>query len=412
MNNNRLRLPKNWAFIVIVNLLIAALLGLLLRYKINYSLRIVNYSYLLHAHSHFVFHAWAGLALISSFVQFLLPKEKGDKSTYGWIFWLMFLASYGMLISFIIQGYGFYSILFSAIAQFVYYWFVIQFIIDSKSTIKNKIIKLFSFASLVALLISTLGPYFLAYFSANISSPLLTKSALYFYLHFQYNGWFSFAILTLFFNWLYNKKLVYKSSYLKWITILFIIGILPGFSLSIIGYVKNNLVILSAYFAVITKIIAVFLLFISILKIRSELNNTLSIPMKILWGISGISVLLKTIMEALLLNQNLAAFAFSYRPLVIGYLHLILLVMLTFYLLGYFIEKGQLIIINKRLSSYSLWGFVIFSLCSELFLFLQASSFLFSIQMTFLYSYNFYITVFIAISLLLLIISQTKYLKR
>lgn len=410
---HKIQLPKNWAFIALVNLLIAALLGLILRYKLNYSLRSINYSNLLHAHSHFVFHAWAGLALIGSFVEFLLPREKREKKVYGWVFWLMTMASFGMLISFTIQGYGFYSILFSTIAQIVYYWFTIQFIKDGKKDIKNKTVRLFSFAALGTLFISTLGPYFLAYFSVKGSpTPLATRGALYIYLHFQYNGWFFFGIMSLLFDWLNGKNLVHKPSYLKWSAILFIVGVIPGASLSIIGYTSETWISISAYFSVITKIIAALLIFVSLFKVRRNLNQILTRPMKVLWGVSAFTFFAKTGMETFSLNPDLALVVFSLRPLVIGYLHLIFLLMFTLFLFAYFFDKNQLKYKNTRLLTIGLWGFVVFSTLSEIFLFLQAYSYYFSVRMPLLSKYIFFVTLGIVLSLSLFVSSQFKYLKQ
>lgn len=412
MKSNKLQLPKNWAFITLVNLLVAALLGIVLRYKINYPLRMVNQSNLLHSHSHFVFHAWAGLALMSSFVQFLLPKEKKQKSAYGWIFWLMIATSIGMLVSFAIQGYGLFSILSSTIAQILFYWFTVQFMVDGWNTIENKTVKLFSFASLIALFLSTLGPYFLAYFSIKgPSTPLVTRGALYFYLHFQYNGWFSFAMLSLFFNWLHTRKLIYKASYLRWSSILLILGIIPGFALSLIGYKNDWWIYANAYFAVITQVIAVALICISIYMVRKELMERLSKTMKLLWSLAILALIAKTGMQVFSLNPNLALIAFDSRPLVIGYLHLIFLIMLTFFLFAYFFDNNQLRYNQSKLTKVSLWSFVIFSIISELFLFMQAGAFYLSIRMAWIPKYTFFVTIFMVLALAIFVFSQVRHLK-
>ncbi len=49
---------QKWIKICFINLLIVALLGVTLRYKIAFSLPFVDQKHLLHGHSHFAFAGW------------------------------------------------------------------------------------------------------------------------------------------------------------------------------------------------------------------------------------------------------------------------------------------------------------------------------------------------------------------
>jgi hypothetical protein len=69
-----------------------------------------------------------------------------------------------------------------------------------------------------------------------------------------------------------------------------------------------------------------------------------NVPMlvKWLWGFAFLAFVLKILMQALSVIPSISHFAFGYRPIVIGYLHLVLLGLVTFSILGFLIEQKLL----------------------------------------------------------------------
>ena len=62
-------------------------------------------------------------------------------------------------------------------------------------------VKLLSVAAVVSLAVSSVGPFTLAYIMASHSGDaILFRDALYTYLHFQYNGYFTLTVMALFFH--------------------------------------------------------------------------------------------------------------------------------------------------------------------------------------------------------------------
>ncbi|HLS71605.1 MAG TPA: hypothetical protein VK027_08080 [Chitinophagaceae bacterium] len=340
---------------------------------------------------------------ITAFIYFLLPKHKSKKPAYCIYFWLMQIAAWGMLITFSIKGYFLWSIIFSTLAQFVFYFFSIIFIKDiSKEQNISKTVKYFAISSVILFIISSLGPYFLAYFSIKgPSTPLVTRGALYYYLHFQYNGWFTFA---LFLHWLKQKNIVHYTKNHKYIYFLLTIGIIPGYALSLIGYLKDAWVYICAYFAVLTQLIALFLFLKEIWIHNKRISSKLNTLQKAFWGIAFLSFVAKTVLQAFSLNPNLALVAFSLRPLVIGYLHLIFLCMLSFFMIAYLLNMQQISIHKNKLSKIGLWAFFFLSILSEILLFLQAYAYYFSIRMVFIPKWLLFVTLFMVLSYLLFLI--------
>src|SRR5580765_6316496 len=131
---------RNWLKISLVNLMLVAFMGIVLRYKIAFSLPFIDEKYLLHSHSHFAFAGWITQALMALMVQWLSQyKGIGVYKKYRWLLYSNLITAYGMLISFILVGYAFWFILFSTLSIFVSYSFAILFWKDLR-TLENKTI--------------------------------------------------------------------------------------------------------------------------------------------------------------------------------------------------------------------------------------------------------------------------------
>ena len=186
-----------WLKICLFNLLIVALLGTTLRYKIIFPLPWIDQKHLLHSHSHFAFTGWISQLLLVLMVHFLdQQKQNNTFRKYNRLLLLNLISAYGMLISFFLQGYGPVSIGFSTLSILVSYYFAYRFWLDSSSIGINKITLLFFKASLIFNILSSAGAFALAFMMANkIVQQNWYLAAQYFFLHFQYNGWFFFACM-------------------------------------------------------------------------------------------------------------------------------------------------------------------------------------------------------------------------
>src|SRR5579859_629136 len=185
---------RTWVLLCLVNLAVVAILGVLLRYKIAWELPAVNYKYLLNAHSHFAFNGWVTTVLFTAFLYVLICSGRPLSKVYTWQFWLNQVSSYGMLVCFMWQGYGPVSIFFSALSVLFSYWFAYQFSKDLGKTDLPHGVKICLTAALSFLVLSSAGPFLLDYsMSHAIGDRNFYMNAIYLYLHFQYNGWFTFA---------------------------------------------------------------------------------------------------------------------------------------------------------------------------------------------------------------------------
>lgn len=368
-------LPRDWAIWCILNLLIVSFLGLMMRYKIVLPLPFANQAYLLHAHSHFVFCGWVSLTLFCCMVVFILPEQVSSRPAYRYMFWLLEAASIGMLIAFLCQGYGFFSIIGSFLFILIFYWFIVRIWKDYRETRAPGEITWFIKASLIWFVVSSAGFYILGYYSLNTAagaSPMELRAILYFYLHFQYNGWFTFAVFGLLLHWLHRIRFYPGSSGMKAVFWLLTVGVVPGYFLSVIGFYPYWWIQALSAIAVGAHIIAGGILFFIVVKGYGHLGRFIPRETDILWKIATAAYFLKIALQGATIVPSWASFAFSFRPLIIGYLHLVFLCFITFFLMGYLFYHHRLTARETVAGKWGLALFIIFVILNEAVLFGQS----------------------------------------
>ncbi|AEW85274.1 hypothetical protein HUE46_12790 [Flavobacterium columnare] len=390
---------KNWALISIFNLLIVVVLGTLMRYKIAFEFPFFQQKNLLHAHSHFAFSGWISQTLF--FLLAALHKQEKYKK-YNILLLVNLICSYGMLGSFIIQGYGLISIIASTLSIIITYFFTYFFLKDNKkNTLSNMWIK----GGLFFNFISTLGTFFLAYMLAtkNINENMYHFS-IYFYLHFQYNGWFLFTIIGLFI-----KKLSLEAQLIKKLTnyfYLFFISCIITYIFSILWVeVPKWVFLLTAIFTFLQLFFWFKMQYLFITKFKNQ-YETLPLILKRILLIILIATTLKFVLPIGLLINELKHFVYSNRTIVIAYLHLVFLCIITLYLLAnIFIEQ---ILCLKKMSILGIGLFSLGIIFNQLFLFSQGGLPYFDIYLPLANKMLVYISLFMLTGILLLLISQIK----
>lgn len=340
---------KKWLQISFLNLAIVALLGVVMRYKILYPLPFVDQKKFLHAHSHFAFSGWVTLALMSLLISRLGndSNEKAIFRKYRPLLIANLLTAYGMLFSFPFEGYGLISIIFSTLSIFVSYWFAIQYWRDLNRLPEKKVSSLWFKAGVLFNVISSAGAFTLACIMATKSTQTgIYLAAVYFFLHFQYNGWFFFACMGLL-----THKLQYyavKKEQLLRIYRLFVYACVPAYMLSVL-WVK--LPIWLYMLVVIAVVLQLAGWIITVKQIRKLLRQNM-LPVerlpRVLLALCGLAFSVKLILQSASVIPSLSHLAFGFRPIVIGYLHLVLLGVITLFIIAYTIAL-KLIHINNFL---------------------------------------------------------------
>lgn len=314
-------------YVAVFNLVIVGVLGCLLRYIFLNPVSGVNYSYVLHAHSHLAFLGWVFMTLYLLIVYAYLPDITLEKEgKYTMIFMLLQVANIGMLITFPVMGYALWSIIFSALHAFLAMAFAWMIIRDAGLRPTAKHAMSFSWIkwALILMVISNLAPFALGPVSAIQGKEDLYYLLIYFYLHFQYNGWFTFALLGLLL-WLLeyhgvNTKVKPVETALK----LKLIAIFPAYILSALWTKPDGIWYIIGGLSAATQWVGLLGLIVFVIKNRSVLKLEAHFMLRILFWLGVSAVTLQHVLMFLSAVPELANLAFS-RNIVIAYLHMVLL---------------------------------------------------------------------------------------
>ncbi|HNP24596.1 MAG TPA: hypothetical protein PKM63_00145 [Panacibacter sp.] len=364
-------LNDRWLRISFLNLLIVALLGVILRYKIAFSLPFVDQKFLLHAHSHFAFSGWLTQILMAFIANYILSHdENASPKKFNILLWGNLISAYGMLFSFPFEGYGAVSIFFSTASIFNAYGFAVVAWKGLNKIVSKDSSHLWFKAALLFSAISSLGAFSLAFMMATKTiNQDLYLAAVYFFLHFQYNGWFFFAGVGLLMLHLTKNNIAIALPTQKLIFWLFSLSLLPVYFLSALWLpVAKSLypIIVVASFVEFTGFI---LLLKALRKNSGEILASLDKPVRWLWTMALIAFCIKVLLQMCSAIPSLNMITYGFRPIVIGYLHLVLLGMLSIFLTGYFLSVCRI-----NYSGMLIKGLIIFVsgiILNELMLMLQ-----------------------------------------
>ena len=345
-----------WIRLSLFNLMLVAALGVVLRYKIAFYLPFIDQKNLHHGHSHFAFAGWITQAIFVLLVGYLAARTSpAILKKYQWMLLANLITAYGMLIAFAIEGYGSIAIIFSTLSVFVAYAFSIKFWFDLNKLPTKEVSHLWLKAALLFNAISTLGVFGLA--AMMVTKNVYQKwylAAEYFYLHFQYNGWFFFACVGLFTGKL--TLTVFPQVVLKKIFWLFTASLIPAYFLSVL-WINFSLVI---YLIIVVAAFVQLLSWVWLVRLLKTqvafLKQTFSLTARWLFGLSAIALSIKLLLQLFSVIPTLSNISYGFRPIIIGYLHLVLLCVISLFILGFMVAE-KFITLKKT----TLTGLIVFT---------------------------------------------------
>ncbi|MFN8671597.1 MAG: hypothetical protein U0457_05850 [Candidatus Sericytochromatia bacterium] len=407
---------KRWINLSLFYFLSIAIIGCLIRFGFFSGNFITQYKYLLHTHSHIAFLGWIYPSLFILITNNFINEENILKNKYKLQFYITQILIIFMFFSFLKQGYGFFSILFSSLFQLMTYWFTFSFFKDSKrqGLLEKNSVK-FIRIGLLSLVISSIGTWSLPIIVAkHLNETNWYNSAIYFYLHFQYNGWFLFSLLGLFLGVLekefqnrelninsesnstlkFNSNVLneneFKTSYgvstpqeegsggsapvtletleqssevfsnnnktkkLKNSLFYLALALVPSYFLSIIGLINNDIIKIIAFIGSIFEIIGLFYFFNNIIENKNIVSNlTKSFLDKIILFVPLIALGIKIMLQFLSNLNYFHELAFTNRFIVLSYLHLTL-IGFTSLLLIFLLKKEGYLYLDTKLANSSI----------------------------------------------------------
>lgn len=344
--------------IAIFNLLIVGIIGSLMRFYFLHPIPGFNLQFVLHGHSHLAFLGWVFMALYVLISYAYLPPKNLKSGKYPLLFMILQIANLGMLATFPWTGYAFWSIVFSTIHAVSTIYFAWIFIRDVQPNLPQIHQVSFQFVkwALILMMVSNLAPFALGPISAIQGKNNLYHLVIYFYLHFQYNGWFTFALLGLILLLLERRGVCTQTNYVKWGFNLKLAAVFPAYLLSALwtepGLVWN---FLAGIVALVQLIGLAYLLYFIFGNLGSLISSD-SFLQKVLLCCGILAISIQHILMFLSAFPALGKLAFA-RPIVIAYLHLVLVGFVSLCLFFLFLKmKFILESITSKIGFYLFLG--------------------------------------------------------
>lgn len=357
-----------WFRIALLNFTLAALLGAVLRLAFVVEIPGMDFRHVLHAHSHVAMLGWVYLALYAFFISKFLTKEQAQSPYYRYLFWLTQISVAGMLFSFPVQGYGPVSILFSTLHILLSYAFSWRFLNDLKnSPADGSLAARMARAAVWFMLLSTLGTWALGpIFGMGLRGKIGFILAVQFFLHFQVFGWFLFGALALFFRFLDQEGVIIPTAWGKRF-----LGALVAATVLTFGLVLNWAYASPWTFSLNGLGAVLFLLTIAELlrktwPLQHQLRAVRSHSGRALLAAALAALALAAVMRGLTIFPAVAAMSYTLRQFTVGFLHLVLLGVVSTSLLAFAMNRCK-----DRCIPIGTWCFLTGFLGSELLLFGQ-----------------------------------------
>lgn len=244
------------------------------------------------------------------------------------------ICSYGMLATFLFQGYSIMSIIFSIIPILISVVFTVLFVTDTKSNSSISPGSKWFYAAMSFNILSAVGSIAITYMmlTKNIPQHLYLAST-YFYLHFQYNGWFFFAsvgLIQLYFQQFIPTYRDDKKSFLDECYKLY-----SGVSSFVLWMNLPMWLYVIVVIVAIIQVVAWLLLLKRFIQLYPSLQINGNKLIRYLFIIVCIALTVKFSLQLGSVIPFMSKLAFGFRPVVIAYLHLVLLAIITVFLLVY-----------------------------------------------------------------------------
>jgi len=209
------------------------------------------------------------------------------------------------------------------------------------------------------MVISSLGPWVLGVIMNTLGSESVWyRNAIYFYLHFQYNGWFIMALFGVFFKILEVQQISKDRKLNPYAFRMFFSGVVLTFLLSVLWMKPHISFYVLSGIGALFQLIAFGYILQYIYKVKVDNREGFSKIVVLLLKIAMVFFSLKLIAQLLGAIPQFAEIVATNKDLIIGYLHWIFLGVVTISIFAFTVQKGLMKITISSLFFY-LVGFLL-----------------------------------------------------
>jgi len=316
-------LSKHLFSIALFFLLWSAGAGVLMRFAQTFGISGFEIGKWVQGHSHVAFLGWGFLGVM----HLLNQKTKFQFQKTDLIFYTVLIISLlGMMIFFPLIGYKLVPILFLVIFLLASYVVLIRFYRHLKNTEMAE--KQWFNAAIFYYFLSSVAVWIIPIVIVKSGKTDLYFNLIYFYLHFLYNGFFTFALWGLLFQKLKNDYDLTSQKSFKNFYLLMQIAVIPTYVLSLYWNPVIDFIQFVGIFSASIQLIAILILLKSFVK-QSEILEK-SFTFLLIVGIFADKILMQFLSSFYALSVK----AIALKPyFVVGYLHWFTIGFLTFSLL-------------------------------------------------------------------------------
>lgn len=310
-------------------LIFSAIYGLIMRWNFAFPMVDFNFRSVVEAHSHVAFLGWGYLTTVLLILEIFTDKIKRNNKLYKITITICCASVLLLLVSFLLNGYGIYSI--ALLSVFGISSLILTFLILKdlkKGFISEKLVR-FGFYYYI---LSSIATWVIPIIIATQGKSVLYHNAIYFYLHFLYNGFFVFVLFGIIFKIFERQKIILNPRYIQLFFVFLNLACIPAYVLSILwstNYIWINTI---GFAAGILQIISGFYLLLILMQVLNQLKwHNLS---KILFKFTVGAYFFKIIMQLVSAFPIVIKTAIGLKPFfIIGYLHLFTLGFMSTFLI-------------------------------------------------------------------------------
>lgn len=297
--------------------------GLLMRYAQTFGLSGFEIGKWVQGHSHVAFLGWGFLGVMH------LLNQKTKMIVQNWdiiLYILMIFSLLGMMLMFPIYGYKLIPILFLVLFLLASYGVLIRFYKHLRKTEYAE--KQWISSAIFYYFLSSLVVWIIPIIIIKIGKSELYYNLIYFYLHFLYNGFFTFALWGLLLQKLREQYNIQAIRSIKIFFLLMQMSAIPTYVLSLYWNPISDFIQFIGVLSASILFIAILILLFSLVKNTQIFEKNFTILLII--GIFGDKIL----MQFLSSFYSISTKAIALKPFfVVGYLHWFTIGFLTFSIL-------------------------------------------------------------------------------
>ncbi|TVR87260.1 MAG: hypothetical protein EA411_08625 [Saprospirales bacterium] len=362
-------LAYRWMRWALVFLLLITFTGLSLRYYFLSEIPGFTFNNLKHMHSHVAMLGWAFMASVAMLLFYFIEHTR-QLTQYKWVLRLNVIAVVGMSVSFPLQGYTFYSILFSTLHVIFAYWFSILFLRDLRHTRGPALATSFARWSVIWMMISTLGLWSVATVAAHpAGTATLYYMSIQWFLHFQFVGWFSYAVIAGLIMYCHRKGFVFNVPATTFLGVQ--TSLLLTYALSIKWSMSSPVLFYLNSLGVLIQLVAYYFILRELIRVvfGDEAFNNGIFSWLIKMGI--LTLVARIFIQTLVVIPAVADIAYTLRMFVVAFIHLIMVGFFTLTVVGLFGEQGYLK--KNRISAVGWMLYMLAFVATEFLLFFQGT---------------------------------------